>query len=153
LALGAAGVAMGTRFLASQECAAHPEYKQRVVAAGANETVYNTLFDLEWPDAPLRSLRNATLDAWEHAGRPARGARPGEGETIGALRRGDLSLPVPRYSAVCPTIDFQGAVAETALYAGQSCELVRDIRPAAAIVADIVREAEEALQRALGGGH
>jgi nitronate monooxygenase len=150
LALGAAGAALGTRFLASTECGAHPEYKRRVVAAQAADTRYTTLFDLGWPDAPHRVLHNSVMAEWEAAGRPAGGARPHEGEIIGQIRFGEMSLPIPRYAAFPASAGFDGAVEKAALYAGQTCGLVNDIRPAAEIVADIVRQAEDALRAASG---
>jgi NAD(P)H-dependent flavin oxidoreductase YrpB (nitropropane dioxygenase family) len=69
LALGASGVWIGTRFLASTEAFAHPRFKQRVLEANAEDTVYSTLFDGGWPDAPHRTLRSSTIEMWEHAGR------------------------------------------------------------------------------------
>src|SRR5262249_48682961 len=52
LALGAAGAWIGTRFLASEEASVHPDYLKRVLEGTAAETVYTTLFDANWPDAP-----------------------------------------------------------------------------------------------------
>src|SRR5215469_7911 len=49
LALGADAAVFGTRFLASEECAAHPQYKYRVLAARADQTVHTKLFDIGWP--------------------------------------------------------------------------------------------------------
>jgi NAD(P)H-dependent flavin oxidoreductase YrpB (nitropropane dioxygenase family) len=40
LALGAAGVWVGTRFLASEEVSIHPEYQRRILAASENDTAY-----------------------------------------------------------------------------------------------------------------
>src|ERR1700757_4284799 len=46
LALGAAGVWIGTRFLASEEVSIHPEYQRRILAASENDTgYYENLFD------------------------------------------------------------------------------------------------------------
>ena len=83
LALGAEAVWIGTRFVSATEADAHPLYRERLLAADADDTVYSTLFDGGWPDAPARTLRNPTIEAWEAAGRPAPGARPGEGDVIG----------------------------------------------------------------------
>ena len=65
LVLGAGGAWIGTRFLLVEEAATHPVYRERLIAATAADTVYSTLFDGGWPDAPLRSLRNSTLEGWE----------------------------------------------------------------------------------------
>ena len=62
LAAGAAAVVMGTRFVASDECDAHPRYKARLLAAEGRDTVLTELFDVGWP-APHRVLRNTHLRA------------------------------------------------------------------------------------------
>ena len=63
LALGAAGVWVGTRFLASEEVSIHPEYQRRILAASENDTAYcENLFDGGWANAPHRVLRNSTAD-------------------------------------------------------------------------------------------
>ena len=73
---------MGTRFVASTESTAHPLYKQALIAAKPDDTIYTNCFDVGWPFAMHRVLRNSTLDAWEAAGCPAAPARPGEGDIV-----------------------------------------------------------------------
>ncbi len=146
LALGAEAVSMGTRFLASEEARAAREYKQRVVRACAEDTVHTTLFDIGWPDAPHRVLRNKAVDEWEAAMCPPSGRRPGEGATVGRMPVGGEMTDVPRYFVGNPMIGFEGDLEYTALYAGESCSLVNDIKPARAIVRDVVVEAEAVLR-------
>jgi NAD(P)H-dependent flavin oxidoreductase YrpB (nitropropane dioxygenase family) len=67
LNLGAQGVSLGTCFVASEEAWLHPEYKRRIVEATAEDTVLNELYNLWWPGAPHRTLRNKTLEEWEPA--------------------------------------------------------------------------------------
>src|SRR5580693_6681596 len=100
LALGASGVWIGTRFLASNEVAIHPHYRERIYRATEDDTVYlEELFDIGWPKAPHRVLRNSTVAAWEAAGRPASGQRPGEGEVVATSKsRG----PIVRYRSYTP---------------------------------------------------
>ena len=145
LTLGAQAVSMGTRFLCSAEAAATQAYKERVVHSTAEDTVYTTLFDLGWPEAPHRVLRNHAFEEWEAAGRPASGQRPGEGTIVGTVSLAGTTLEVPKYGAMIPITSFRGDMESVALLAGESCSLVHDIKPAAQIVQDIVREAEEAL--------
>src|SRR4029453_15948335 len=65
LALGAAGAWIGTRFLASNEAAIHPRYRERILQANEDDTVYlEELFDIGWPEAPHRVLRNSTIASW-----------------------------------------------------------------------------------------
>jgi nitronate monooxygenase len=145
LALGGAGAWIGTRFLATAEAHAHEEWKRRIVAARETDTVYTELFDLDWPKAPHRVLRNSTYDRWEAAGRPPSGRRPGEGEPVARQPDGTVLL---RYSDSGPAPGASGDIETTCLYAGQSAGLVRDILPADRLVKRIVAEAEAALARA-----
>jgi nitronate monooxygenase/enoyl-[acyl-carrier protein] reductase II len=147
LALGAQAVSMGTRFLASDEAMVEPAYKERIVHAGAADTVYTSLFDLGWPDAPHRVLRNRAYTEWEAAGAPPSGQRPGEGVIVASAPLGGMTLDVPRYAVVAPVTGFRGDMDYVALYAGQSCELVHDIKPAAAIVRELAHDAAAALRR------
>jgi nitronate monooxygenase len=141
LALGADGAALGTRFLASVEAAAHPIYKERIVRAHAHDTIHTTLFDIGWPDAPHRVLRTEVVDEWERAGRPAPGKRPGEGAAIVSLRRRDVEVPLVNYTVMPPTDYTEGQIERLAFYAGQSCSLVNEILPAGEIVRRIAAEA------------
>ncbi|HUY18814.1 MAG TPA: nitronate monooxygenase [Candidatus Binataceae bacterium] len=140
LALGADGAMFGTRFIATQESAAHPIYKRRVMEGREDQTVYTTLFDIGWPGAPHRVLSNRTIEDWERAGRPEPGQRPGEGEMIGRSRRGDLEMPLVRYGVHNPSGFIEGDVEGMALYAGQSVGLVNDLLTAAEVVHRIEAE-------------
>ena len=130
LSLGAGGVWVGTRFLAAQEANIHVDYQQRVLAASASDTLYSRLFDIGWPNAALRSLRNSTTAKWEQAGRPLSPDRPGEGDIIAWRADG---AGIPRYFFGSPTRDVNGEIEAMALYAGEGVGLVHAIQPAAAI--------------------
>ena len=134
LALGAQGVWLGTRFLATVESGAHDDFKQRLLSARATDTVFTMLFDQGWPDAPHRALRNSTVRMWEKAGCPAAGKRPGEGEIIGAFPNGD---PIPRYGVPAPMQGATGEIEAFALYAGQSVGLIRDLPPVASVMQEL----------------
>ncbi|WP_433784747.1 NAD(P)H-dependent flavin oxidoreductase [Actinomycetospora sp. CA-101289] len=139
LTLGAQAVSLGTRFLCSDESRA--AYKDRVVAATAADTYYTTLFDVGWPDATHRVLRNRVVDEWVAAGSPASGQREGEGEVTGKMPVGGQTIELPRYSIFMPMDGFEGDLDASVLYAGESCSLVNDVRPAADIVATLTAEA------------
>jgi len=64
LALGAEGVVLGTRFLATREANAHPEYKQKLLEANETDTVRTILFGHCWPNAPHRTLRTSFVEQW-----------------------------------------------------------------------------------------
>jgi nitronate monooxygenase/enoyl-[acyl-carrier protein] reductase II len=57
-----------------------------------------------------------------------------------------------RYAANSyPSLGFRGDLDYTVLYAGESCGLIRDIKPAAQIVHDLMREAGAVLERLTRG--
>jgi NAD(P)H-dependent flavin oxidoreductase YrpB (nitropropane dioxygenase family) len=145
LALGASGAWIGTRFLASHEAAIHSRYRERLLQANENDTVYlENFFDIRWPNAPHRTLINKTIQAWEAAGRPPIGKRPGEGEVIGTSR----SIgPIVRYQSYTPGADDDGDIDAMALWAGQSVGLVSTVQSAAEIVRQIADEANAVLRR------
>jgi len=141
LALGAQGVSMGTRFLCSDEANAAQDYKEQVVQGRAEDTIYTSLFDVGWPNAPHRVLRNTAVKEWEAAGCPAPGQRRGESDIMGTATIAGQAVEYARYAVFPPVPGFKGDIAHTALYAGESCALVHDIKPAARIVREMVYEA------------
>jgi NAD(P)H-dependent flavin oxidoreductase YrpB (nitropropane dioxygenase family) len=147
LMLGAAGVWVGTRFLASEEALAHSRYRERIISAKETDTIIDTVFDGDWPDAPSRTLRNDTVRQWEAAGKPPRGKRPNENEAIAFWPDGSSVL---RYASDSPKIGMTGRLEEMALYAGQGVGLVSRIQPASEIVSQMAEEAAQALSQ--GGG-
>jgi NAD(P)H-dependent flavin oxidoreductase YrpB (nitropropane dioxygenase family) len=142
LALGAAGVWIGTRFLGASEAAIHPEYRRRLIEAAESATVHTRLFDVGWRDAPHRVLRNSTYEAWDRAGRPESGRRPGEGEI---LARGEFG-ETPRYASTTPGPATAGDIEALSLWSGQGVAQLRREQPAADIVREIAGEARAVLK-------
>jgi nitronate monooxygenase len=127
---GAAGVMLGTRFLATREAAAHPDYKAALVAAKAEDTAFTNCFDGVWPFAMHRVLRNSTFTAWEAAGSPPPPHRPGEGEVVFAQRGTDHL----RYNDDTPGPDATGDLLGACLYAGTSVHDIDRIEGAGDLV-------------------
>ena len=144
LMLGASGVGLGTRFVASRESAAHPGYQGAIVGAPETDTLLTELFDGGWPEAPHRVLSNSTTRAWQAAGSPPRGHRPGEGGLLGRRPSGE---DVHRYAAEAPLAGMTGDWEAFALYAGQSAGLVRDVQPAGEIIRRMVADARSVMAR------
>jgi NAD(P)H-dependent flavin oxidoreductase YrpB (nitropropane dioxygenase family) len=105
---------------------------------------YTGLFDGGWPDAPHRVLRNSTVEAWEEAGRPAPGERPGEEDDIAARADGS---PIKRYASATPHASMTGEIEALPNWAGQGVGLVTRIQPAAEIVRELVAGAERILAK------
>ena len=130
IALGADGVLLGTRFLASRESSLHPNFKQAIVDADGHDTVLSGIPDiaagLVWPGAMSRSRRNRFIERW--AGREW------------ALRQHRVEA-----CAALQTARKNGDVDEAVLSMGQDAGLIHDIAPAAEIVSRIAEEAERIL--------
>jgi len=142
LALGAEGVAVGTRFVASAECEAHPDYKKRLVDRRETDTIRGEIFHVGWPPhTPLRALRNEITERVTPPPGPIARFR---------LREGDQAVDVPPFSIIPPTIYTEGKTELMCNYAGQGVGLIHDILPAAAIVEQIVAEAEDTIRRLPG---
>ena len=139
LALGADGVVVGTRLIASTESNAHQLYKERVLAATEEDTVRTTLFGNGWPNAYHRTLRTPFVERWlpeEKRGSEQRADEPIIGEvTLGGR------IPLPRFGGIPPARDATGDIDSMDFLAGQCSGLVREVKPAAVIVREIVEEA------------
>ncbi len=150
LALGAEGVVLGTRLLATPEAAAHPIYKQKVLEATEEETVRTTLFGGGWPNAPHRVLRTPFVEQW--LSQEARGSeqRPDE-PVIGETSFGGQRIPVQRFMGLPATAEATGDIESMALLAGQGVGLVHEIKPAAEIVQELVEGARRVITQRLSG--
>ena len=89
-ALGACGVQVGTCLLVSQECPIHPNYKQALIKAGANDTVVTG----RTTGAPVRVLKNKMARQYLEMEKENMPLAEREKLTLGSLRRavfdGDL---------------------------------------------------------------
>jgi NAD(P)H-dependent flavin oxidoreductase YrpB (nitropropane dioxygenase family) len=143
---GADAVVCGTRFLLSDECRAHPEYKERLLTA--DRTLLTELFGVGWP-APHRVVPNAATDRWLDGDRrgPA-WLRALHRATAPALSRAPLSLQLstaamqspgrPLFSPVPATAEGPSNLIDAGpLYAGESVARISDIRPAAELVREL----------------
>ncbi|GLX41081.1 hypothetical protein Sros01_71540 [Streptomyces roseochromogenus] len=134
VARGADGAMAGTLFVPAAESTAHPEFKRRVVAAVADDTLITSLFDIGWPNRPHRVLRNPLTGASER----------GPATFLATTRVDGRAYPVPRYSAAAPSEATTGRIEEMAMYCGRSCTRVTAPHPAAVTVARVRLEYERA---------
>lgn len=139
LALGADGVWVGTRFVASEESEAHPDYKKRLVQARETDTVYTEAFHLGWPPrSPHRVLKNSLTE----------GVPPPEGPVARVRFQGRI-VEVLAFASGAPTRHTEGRTELMANYAGQGVGLIHDVLPAARIVDQMVAEAETIIRHRL----
>ena len=145
LMLGASGVWIGTRFIASEEATVDHSYKERIVKGSEIGTIISSkVFNGGWY-ARSRAIRNSTVERWEASGSPEVGQRPGEGEVIATGTNGE---PIERYSAIGPYSGVTGDLEGLANWAGQGLGLINHIMPAANIVKEITEDAVRVLQNA-----
>jgi len=135
LVLGAVGINVGTRFLASEEAQISQEWKQMIVDAAAEDAVRVEVLNDVMPmpgsygyGTVLRALRTPWIDTWQQ--------RRDEAKRDAERLRGEV-LPV----------FTQGRVHELFPGAGQGAGLIRDILPAGEIVRRIATQARQALER------
>jgi enoyl-[acyl-carrier protein] reductase II len=125
LVLGAEGVQMGSRFVASEEASSHPDFKKAVVDATEGDTRLS-LKAL----TPVRLLRNHF--ALQVQAAEERGA--GKDELVALLGRARAKKGM-----------YEGDLEEGELEIGQVSALVHSIQPAAQIVAEVWQEFSEAV--------
>jgi nitronate monooxygenase len=132
LALGAAGVLMGTRFLATRESGAPDAHKKRLLEAGGEDTVVTDMLS----GRPARVVRNALTD-----------------QLIDGERHGVRPLPFPSQyllnADVFAAAQKSGDAEHLPLWGGQATGRLNDLPWAAEVVGAIVDEARELLQRGL----
>jgi nitronate monooxygenase len=127
---GAMAARVGTRFLATAESGAHPDYVAALLSATAHDTVHTTAFGEGWPDAPHRVLRCAKERAAAWAD-----------HVVGRCAYGDRHWEVVRWSSQPPTLFTTGEVSAMAMYAGCGVGDITAVPPAAEIVDRLIAEA------------
>jgi enoyl-[acyl-carrier protein] reductase II len=127
LALGAEGVQMGTRFIATTECCSHPSFKEAVLRADDAATVITGR-----KIGPTRGIRNTFTDRMLEM--EATGASPDDLQQFIGLGRS-------------PAGQLDGDTEQGELYCGAVAGLVKGIVSAGDVVREMVREADELLAR------
>jgi NAD(P)H-dependent flavin oxidoreductase YrpB (nitropropane dioxygenase family) len=130
LALGAHGVLLGTRFLATGEAPVPASYKDAIVASDGSDTVVTTLADSlsgrDWPGARSRVVRTAFVERWLGREPELRRARAAAFARLEELDQSNAS--------------------DGLIWIGQSAALIDSVARASEVVEQIVSEAEEILQ-------
>jgi enoyl-[acyl-carrier protein] reductase II len=134
LVLGAQGINIGTRFLASVEAPISEMWKQAIIAAESEDAVKVDVWNDIFPrgsvayDTVPRSIRTSFIEKWQKSREVARQeAERLRAEVISAIQQGKMEEFIP--------------------WAGQTVGLVHDILPAAEIIKRIIKEAEEILRQ------
>lgn len=127
LALGAEGVWMGSRFVASIEAYAHANYKNKIVEIDEEGTTITRCHS----GKPCRLIRNKFTESW--VGREAE-IKPFPIQSV------EYGFPLAEKAR------YEGKVEEGGMACGQSAGLINAIKPAGQIVRDVMSEALATLQ-------
>ncbi|MBL0200779.1 MAG: nitronate monooxygenase [Chitinophagaceae bacterium] len=127
MVLGAEGVQVGSRFVASNEASSHENFKNLVINSGEGDT-HLSLKQL----TPVRLLKNDFFNLVQQA--ENKGASTDELQKL--LGRGRAKLGM-----------FEGNLAEGELEIGQVSAIIKTIKPAAEIVQEMYKEYEAALKQ------
>ena len=131
LMLGAEGVWIGTRFIATSESGVSDAYRERVIAASADDTVLTETFDIAagrpWPDDVAgRAVANEFSTRWH-----------GREDDLRAW----TDQHQEEYLAIAPESDVE----QQAVWAGEGSTFVTRVESAAAVVRELVADATEVL--------
>ena len=134
LALGAEGVLLGTRFLATHESPLHANFKQAIVDSDGHDTVLSEIPDLAsqrvWPGAMSRAKRNGFIERW--AGREW------------AVRQNATEIGKELAKARAA-----GDIDNASLSYGQDAGLIDSIKSVKEVIEEIVGEAETIIRSRL----
>ncbi len=138
LSAGAAGVRMGTRFIAATEANAHPDYVKALIGARAEDSVRTSKFHVKCALCP--STHGVLRQAIE-------AADSFQGDFVAEIDNDGGLEQIERFRGTPPFKGFRGHIEAMACYAGQSVGDVTRVQPAAEIVAELVEETESLLRR------
>jgi enoyl-[acyl-carrier protein] reductase II len=124
MVLGAEGVQIGSRFVASTESSAHPAFKQKILEAGDGST--NLTFKKLMPVRLIRNPFQVKAQQLEESGASVE-------ELTELLGKGRAKLGM-----------FEGNTADGELEIGQVASIIKTVMPAGEIVGEIVREFDQA---------
>ncbi|XP_058087021.1 uncharacterized protein LOC131234063 isoform X2 [Magnolia sinica] len=147
LALGAQGICLGTRFLATEESYAHPIYKRKLVEL--DKTEYTNIFGRSrWPGAPQRVLKTDFFNDWRllpdhenEANHPV----------IGHSMIHGVDKEIRRFAGTVPNATTTGDIESMVMYSGQGVGLIKEILPAGEVVKMLVEGAKHIIQQQFHG--
>ena len=143
LLMGAAGVQLGTRFVLTEECQTHPNFKAALLKAKARQAIATPQYDSKLPVVAVRAVKNKGTEEFGKLqmrllqeisdGKTTREKAQYEVESfwVGALRRAVVD----------------GDIESGSLMAGQSVGLITSILPMQKMVNDLVNTAEDELKK------
>jgi enoyl-[acyl-carrier protein] reductase II len=141
LEMGAAGCQLGTRFVCATESTAHPAFKAAFIKANSRDAVASVQLDSRLPVIPVRALAN----------NGTRSFRDIQAKMIQRLNNNEIELKAAQleiehyWAGALRRAAVEGDVENGSLMAGQSVGMVTEEQSVAAIIGELLKQAEEAL--------
>lgn len=143
LLMGAAGVQLGTAFVLTEECRAHPKFKEAFIKARARDAVATPQIGSELKVIAVRALRNRGFDLFSDL----------QVELIQKRKNKEISHTDAQYQVENYWVGAlrravqEGDIEFGSLMAGQSAGLVNQIKPLKDVLSGLVKEAEAELEK------
>jgi len=143
LLMGAAGVQMGTRFVMTAECRAHPRFKEAFRRARARQAIATPQYDSKLPVVAVRAIKNKGTEAFGRL----------QLQLLQKLEKGTITREQAQYEVehfwvgALRRAVVEGDVEQGSLMAGQSVGLIDDLPSMAELVARLMAEARAEIER------
>lgn len=143
LLMGAFGCQFGTRFVMSDECTAHPDFKKAFRRAHARQAIATPQYDSRLPVVAVRGIKNKGMDDFGKL----------QLKLIKEIEDGSISREKAQYEVesfwmgALRKAVIEGDVEYGSLMAGQSVGLMQDIKPIKDIIQELIHDAEEELNK------
>ncbi len=138
LEMGASGVQIGTPLVCATESIAHPNFKKAFIKAAARNAMPSVQIDPDFPVIPVRAIENKATEAFKRI----------QLDTIAEFKAGKLTkeeaqLKIEHFWAgALRKAVIDGDVENGSLMAGQSVGMVKEERPVAAILDELIHQGE-----------
>jgi enoyl-[acyl-carrier protein] reductase II len=142
LLMGAAGVQLGTYFVATEECNAHPKFKEAFIKARARDAIATPQIGSELHVVAVRALRNKGIEKFSEL----------QMKLIHMRRLGDITQEEAQYEVEKYWVGAlrravqEGDIKSGSLMAGQSVGLVNQIQPLKDVINELIKDAKGELE-------
>ncbi|PHQ66843.1 MAG: hypothetical protein COB93_11550 [Sneathiella sp.] len=140
LRMGASGCQLGTRFVCTDECIAHPNFKKSFIRANARDAVTTIQVDPQFPVIPVRALNNEGGKKFIET----------QHEVIAKYKAGEMDFETAQlaiehfWAGALRRAVIDGDVEFGSVMAGQSVGMVKSEQPTAEIMQELVAQAASA---------
>lgn len=141
LEMGAAGCQLGTRFVCTTECIAHPKFKKAFIRAQARDAIISPQLDGRFPVIPVRSLVNKATQEFVTY----------QKELIGKVDRQEMELKQAQlniehfWAGSLRRAVIEGDVEHGSIMAGQSVGLVSQEQSTRNVIEELLTQAKQSL--------